>query len=303
MTQPMHVGMVLLGLALCVAGCSGSSASSPTSPTVVARATAEAPAQLMRLAGFVVDTGFRPVAGARVEAVEGTHAGTWATTDDRGEFALTGAFDSTIRFRASKDGYVTATQAWSCSVASCGPNAATPWLGFYLAVIAAPVDLSGNYTLTFIADGACPDFPSELRTRAYAARVTPGSTTANIPPDAVFTLDVSGGPFLAGYHDFVIGVAGDHVAFSLDARHNAALVEQVTPTTYLGFSGSAAATVGRSPVSTISASFDGWIDYCVLGSPRDAYESCVPLHPQGNARPVYQTQCDSANHRLMLTRR
>jgi hypothetical protein len=109
------------------------------------------------------------------------------------------------------------------------------------------------------------------------------------------------GPFLASYDSFSIGVAGDHVALFLYARHNAALVEQVTATTYLGFSGSAAALVGRSTISTISVPFDGWIEYCELSSPRDTYESCVVGHHSGNGNPIFRTRCDSANHRLLLT--
>ena len=41
----------------------------------------------------MVDTADRPLAGAIVDVVDGPQAGTSATSDTKGEFSLTGAFD------------------------------------------------------------------------------------------------------------------------------------------------------------------------------------------------------------------
>jgi hypothetical protein len=47
----------------------------------------------------------------------------------------------------------------------------------YLAVLASPVNIEGDYTLTLAADAACDALPNDLRTRTYAATVRPGSTS------------------------------------------------------------------------------------------------------------------------------
>ena len=186
--------------------------------------------------------------------------------DATGQFSLTGASDATVRFRASKDDYVTATQPWSCSVGICpGPTNARPWLGFYLEPRSTPVNIAGDYTLTFIADGACASLPSEARTRTYAATIAPESKP-NVPANSSFSVTVSGAPLLANFDKFSIGVAGDYLGFWLDGGHNPALIEQLAPNTFYAISGVASASVGRSSVSTISTSLDGWIELCELKS-------------------------------------
>ncbi|MGE3840454.1 MAG: carboxypeptidase-like regulatory domain-containing protein [Vicinamibacterales bacterium] len=245
----------------------------------------------VRLFVFVLDTGFRPLVGARVEVVDGPEAGRSATTDENGSFSWTGSFDSTTRFRASKEGHVNATQAWKCSVAVCGPGAATPWVGFYLDVLAPPVDIAGHYTLTILADATCADLPDEARSRTYAATVSP-----NAPSSAAitsYTVTVSDASFPEGFDNFSIGVAGDYLGFSLHGGHDPPIVEQLTANTYFAVSGNAAATIGTSGVSAISAAFDGWIAYCAAPSPMSAFYSCG----------MSKTQCESSHHRLMMTRR
>ena len=101
------------------------------------------PNGVVSISGFVLDTGFRPLAGASVVVVDGLQAGESTTADAAGQFSFSGSFDATIRFRATKDGYVSVTQPWSCSVASC-PGNARPWLGFYLAPVTPPVTIAGG---------------------------------------------------------------------------------------------------------------------------------------------------------------
>ena len=278
--------------------------------SVVPAVTAPSPLPLSPVAlisGFVVDTASRPLAGATVDVVDGSpQAGTSTTSDANGQFSLTGAFVETTTFRATKEGYVAATQTWSCNSPGTGicPGRSRPWLGFYLAVLAPPVAIAGDYTLTFIADTAdtrCADLPNELRTRTYAATITPGSRPnyPNIPANTFFNVTVSGASFLGNYKSFYIGVAGDYLRIVL-GEDGPVLVEEVAPNTYLSFGGTAAASVGTSAVSTISASFNGVIEYCALKSEldRDRFYDCSPSQPVTHA-----TQCASKNHRLILTRR
>ncbi len=297
MTNRTRTEVVLLGLTLLLAGCRGSGSPSTLSgpspvPQTVSPPTPSAP----DISGYVEDTAFRPLGGARVEVVDGPQAGMSTTVDANGAFSLSGTFDSATRFRATKDGYVTATQTWNCSVGVCpGDNNVRPWLGFYLAMLVPPVDIAGDYTLTFIADSACSGLPNEVRTRTYAATITPGSNS-NRPANTFFNVAVTGASFLKHYDSFEIGVAGDFLtlAFGGDGPR---LVEEVAPNTYLAFDGWAGTSVGTSAVSTISTSFEGVIDYCVLKFEAGSYYQCLP------SQAVAHAQCQSTNHRLILTRK
>ena len=96
-------------------GCSRSDAvSTPTAPSSASSALQiAAPTKTpLQLRGFVTDTAFRPVAGARVEVVDGVSAGTAVIADANGEFVLRGMFHAATRFRASSEGHETRTQPW-----------------------------------------------------------------------------------------------------------------------------------------------------------------------------------------------
>ncbi len=188
--------IVLLVAAQGLAGCGDSG--SPSTPSAVAQAGSTPPSlptpSVSRIWGYVLDTAFRPVADATVDVVDGPYGGLSATTDVAGRFELAGTFDQTTRFRAAKEGHIAATQAWNCSSSGpCGAGGATPWLGFYLAVIEPNVDIAGDYTLTVIADSACATLPDEVRTRTYAARITPQSRP-DLPANAGFDVRLSPTP-------------------------------------------------------------------------------------------------------------
>ncbi len=287
---------IALLVSLGLAGCG--SPSTPLSPS-------NAPSS-SSIGGFVLDSAFRSVAGARVEVLDGPEAGISTTTDTAGQFSLTGTFDPTTRFRATGEGYVAATQTWSCSVGSCpGPTGARPWLGFYLAPLTTPVNIAGDYTLTFIADSACADLPAAARTRTYLATIALDAKP-NTPVNTWFNVAVSGAPFLGRFNSFGIGVAGDYLGFWLHGGHDPPLVEQLAPNAYLAFSGNAAASVGSSGAATISTPFQGWIEYCELKSPMGATYNCGTSPFTGEPIPglaVVYSHCQSENHQLILRRR
>ena len=299
---------VVLALTAVMWACGGcSSSATPTSPSATAPVSQTSrPPTPIQLTGFVLDSGFRPIAGARVEVVDGPQAGISATADASGQFSLTGSFDNVTTFRASADGYRGATQPWSCSVSEClGASGARPWLGFYLAPLAPPVNIAGDYTLTFVADAACLDLPIELRTRTYAATIAP-EDRKHIPANTSFALTVSGASFLGTFDSFTIGVAGDYLGFWLHGGHDPPVVEQLATNAYLAFSGNAAASLPSSSGSPISAAFEGWIDYCELKAPMGAYYNCGTSNWTGEPIPgqaVTYAHCESKNHRLILTRR
>jgi len=157
------------------------------------------------------------------------------------------------------------------------------------------VEIAGEYSLTFVADSTCTDIPAELRTRTYTATITPVSDS-HYAPNTSFQATIGGARFLKGYESFWIGIAGDLVAFALQWE-GPALVEEVAPNTYIGFDGRAEAYVGTSRVSTLSAFFQGLVDYCALKSPMGPYYDCSAALAPARA------ECDSKNHQLILTRR
>ena len=240
--------------------------------------------------GSVYDTALRTLAGAIIEVLDGPQAGTVVTSDATGAFSLAGEFDADTRFRATKEGHVVATRRFD-SVAS------TKWIFFELEVLGSSVNVAGDYTLTFIADSACADFPDQLRTRTYEATITPGSGTT-IPAQLYLNGVVAGASFLERYNGFGVYVAGDYVAIPQlgDLHGDPGLVERIDTNTYLAFEGSASALV-EPAAATISMSLDGFIDYCVMTSAMGQRYSCNPSQAVAHAR------CTSANHRLILTRR
>ena len=306
---PMRKTGGIIGLMLIAgaAGCSSSGGpSAPAALSASAPALADSPRAVAGITGFVVDTGYRIVEGARIEVLDGPQAGASTTVDAAGQFSLAGTFDATTRFRATRDGYVTAVRTWNCSVGTCsGPSNARPWVGFYLDVVTPPVNIAGDYALTFIADAACTDLPSELRTRTYAARIAP-APGANPSAPSSYTVTVSGGSFLGALAEFPIGVAGDYVAPWLHGGHDPAIVEQLAPATYLAFSGNAAVSLGAPPSSTISAPFAGWIDHCVMPTPMRGGYNCGTSNITGepiSGASLTHIRCESTQHRLILVRR
>jgi hypothetical protein len=154
-------------------------------------------------------------------------------------------------------------------------------------VLAQPVNIAGTYTFTFVADGTCAGVPDAVRTRTYTATVTPhpAARTANTS----YHVALGGAAFVDGFDGFPIGVAGDYVAFSLHGGHDAPVVEQVATDSYVAISGIAAASVGTSPVTTISVDFEGWVEHWTR-----------PPVPGSN---LASAHCESAAHRLVMTRR
>jgi len=270
MSQKRALCVVLL--VIVASACGGNNTTSPSSTPSPQPVSQPPPASNAGgvVKGSVSDTAFRPLDGARVEVVDGPQAGRSTTADANGNFSLSGTFDDATRFRATKDGHLAATQ-----VSRTFPNISGRFLIFSLEVPAPPVNMAGDYTLTFIADSACVGLPDDVRTRTYAATITPSHPT-NIPTaNTNFNVALSGASFLPSRDSFPIGVAGDYVTFWFS---DPTLVEVIAPNTHLELYGAGGASVGTSGVSTIAVSWDGEFEYS-------------------------QTECESKNHQLILTRR
>lgn len=291
MNRSARLAALALVHTLVVAGCSDRGPVAPTglAPNVAPGPPAAATGELIN--GIVYDTGQRAVSGATVEVIDGPQAGTSTMANDKGEFSLRGTFDDATRFRASKEGHTAAINTLNPYCAPCNPHR---WIYFSLDVLAVPVSVAGDYTLTFIADASCTTLPDEARSRTYAATITPAPQR----PQTSFEVTVTGASTLAGYQKGWLSVAGDYVAFGVGDWHgHPGIVEALGRQTYVGFDGSAEGSVEGATLSTISTNFSGLIDYCERTSDMDTRYDCT-------ASPgIVHRQCSSKTHRLVLTRR
>jgi len=266
-------------------------APSPTSaqPTLPPSETGPRPTAM---AGTVEDVAWRPLAGALVEVIDGPHAGRSTTTNAKGEFFLSGIFDETTHFRASKEGHVADARPLNAFCAACNPNW---WLHFYLESLATSVNLAGDYTLTFIPDSRCASLPEEVRTRTYEATVTqrfrPGE-----PVKSFFHVAPTGATFLERHGSFDVGLADNYLRAELgDGHGEPGLMEEVAANTYLTFGGRLEATV--TDASTIAGSLAGDVDFCTFASASLIRNGCDATVA------VIHTHCPSQNHRLVMRRR
>ena len=280
MRMSRSIVVLMLAHGVAAASCGSRGSANATGPSAVFNPPAVNPPSSgsVLVTGSVYDTAYRALGGARVEVVDGPQAGQATTASSRGEFSLSGTFDDTTRFRATKDGYVTAVRTRS-------PNG---WITFELGVVAPAIDIAGDYTLTFVADGSCGTLPHDVRTRAYKTTI-PAAANAS-PANASFSIAVGGA--LKGWDITGMGVSGDYVAVWLET-----LVEQLAPNTFLLFSGLASSSIGTSRGSAIALRFDGLIDYCTTKAESGRHEDCWA------GRAADHLQCHSSNHQLIFTRR
>jgi hypothetical protein len=283
----MRIARALAFLLVALApGCGSNHSSTPSAPSPVPPSPPSHP----NLNGYVYDTAYRPVGGATVNLLDGAQTGASTQSNALGAFAFTGTFDNPTTLRVSKDGYAAATE-------TAKPNSSNGaiWAFVVLDELARPVDITGNYALTILADTTCADIPGDARTRTYAAsiRLTPDSHS-QAGTSLTLTID---GSFLPDHTSFPIGVAGDDVAFSIYNGEDFGLVEKIAPATFLAIEGFATVSVGSSPVSSITATLNGIIDYCALQSDTGWTYEC-----NSGPRIAYQ-HCESKQHQLILSRR
>ena len=276
--------VVVLLAALASAFCGSSNPSGPS---------ADPPQRTV--AGSVQDATFRPIAGAQV-AIVGTRLSTVTGAD--GSFELMGGISSPVTVRVAKAGYSTETLAseWPTCTPLPGsslPCAAPTRIGMVVTLesLRQAIDISGNYTMTLAADSACPDLPSEARSRTYNASIVPNS-----PARTRYSITIQAPTLRDQSAYFEAGVTGDFLAlrFTLDPG----LVDQIAPNTYVAAGGSASATVVPG-APLLAATLDGYIEYCRLqDSSAFPREGCPDPTPSVNF-----ASCQSRNHRLTFTRR
>jgi hypothetical protein len=247
------------------------------------------------LSGRVVDPTYRPVAGSRVEIIDGPRTGTVEITDEDGHFTMEGFFTGPVTVRASKDGYQPETRIMPPprlppSELVEGAN----WqMQFYLAPLGPWADIAGEYTLTITGDRACTSLPAAMRSRTYTAQIDPpsrsGFSIATLRGATFFSEPCAPGqPRETCVHNrFGIGLAGDYLSIG------GGVIEQLGDKGFLRFEGGAEGSFGPNG---IAEPFRGAIIYCPVELTQIDQGTFACLADGG----LY---CDSSAHQLSLTRR
>ena len=148
-----------------------------------------------------------PVGEARVDVIDGPHAGRSATTNlANGTYEIYG-LSGNLSVRVTKDGFFVDTKSVSLTENRV--------LDFELRPTAAPLPIAGNYRLTFAASNSCASgLAQDARTRTYDARMNQG--------EAKLLVNVEGAPFAlhprtgTGNHFFGT-IRANAVSFTLES--------------------------------------------------------------------------------------
>jgi hypothetical protein len=243
-------------MVMCLAGACGES---PTLPIVPPPPGALIASVLTQIVGSVQDTAGRPLADATVEIVAGLQTVASTTSDAGGRVAFSGSFAVPVTCRASKEGYATESQIVRQQLPSSNGAVA-----FSLPVAPTVTIVTGNYTLTSVADNACTSLPDDVRTRTYAATITSVASNGNeFPDNTQYMVNVQGtSTFFGGTGGFPISVVGNYVAATDDTTGQ--IIENIGPGRSLELNAGGGSVVEAPTVSTLS--FDAGIKYCELKS-------------------------------------
>ena len=257
---------------------------SPSAPPVVSAPQAPVP---RLLSGYVADTAWRVLGGVTVEVIQGPDAGMVLTSDLQGRFSYTGLFSSPVVLRASKDGFVSITEP--ARLLSSGGA----YVAFQLSPLTPPVPMTGTYTLTISAGAACTGLPETVRTRTYAATVSPNAFSRD--PNSSFRGLVTTGQFAPYGNAFYVGVAGNFLSISTQGE-GPSIIELVGTNSYVAFNGNAE-MIADASAQIFSAAFVGDIEYCELKAPIGSYYDCRSEFA------AVREVCSTNEGRLTLTRR
>ena len=182
MTNRMRAGVVLLVIAQLpgLTACGDDEVVPPTGPGPGPAAAGQPvpPTNRTSISGYVSDTAFRPLAGARIEVVDGPQAGLATVADASGSFTLVGDLDGNTQFRASKDGHVAVTTTPAVSCPPCNPPR---YISFSLALVRASVNIAGDYF---------SDLHSRFRVHGHPERASHANLRCDRHADVISARDV-----------------------------------------------------------------------------------------------------------------
>jgi Carboxypeptidase regulatory-like domain len=236
-----------------------------------------------RIEGEVRDKLGLPLTDAVVTILDGPLAGTTTRTTEAGKFEFGVPSPGLTSLRASRDGFVSQTQAARVHPI---PGAVTG-VSFWLESLEPPIRLEpGTYTLAVTVDLAtardwkerpdttCAGFPVALASRSYRAEVKETARLGSSYTHSVTAED----PTLRWRDLFAFFVSGSYVKFEMEGGVNAGVYEDFPGFRYLEIGGHTKPTEPAiSSGSSISIPFAGAISYCQLKSARGVNEDCYQV--------------------------
>jgi hypothetical protein len=281
-----------------VAGCG-----SPSGPSSV---PAPAPSGATYIRGGVFDTVNRPVAGARVEILDGPHAGASAIAGDRGAFEFVGTTKGRVRLRGSRDGFESTTinAEWTTPGDPHQPGA-----GITLKTLEPDLPIvPGPYTVTFVSDRStavghygvpCTGFPADLLQRTYEASISQATRFHG------FEVRFAGPALQKFPFDFGWGFglipAGPFVGVELESGFGSGPTEVYPDFRYLMIGGVAPTSEPAIVTeSSITIPFWGTFSYCRLNSDLSPANHCSQVPGE---QMIEHYTCSSPNDKIVFTKR
>jgi hypothetical protein len=299
-----HLDSVLRHLIIGTLGSMLTACGSPSQPSSALPGLAlpgSAPSNVeTHIRGAVRDTAFRPLAGARIDILDGPLAGRRRLADENGAFEFVGTANGSVKVRAASDGFEseTVTASWQ-------PLTSFNWTSVLLKTLEPSLTFTpGPYTLTITNDlatatdhiFACMGFPSELATRTYGGSISVSSN----PGNSYFFSALPGNPtqIKVKSGSLLIGVAGQFVGIQNDGDFS--FIEEFPGFRYLTVLPSAAASRPATLAGTsITVPAEAEFRYCQLKSPLGAANDCSQVTDQI----IDSRWCFSTHDTMVFTKR
>jgi Carboxypeptidase regulatory-like domain len=254
--------LVIPGLLLTLA--CGTNQNAPTSPSSTDASSTSLNTFTVR--GYVTDGPF-PLAGARVEVLEGIGSGRATTTDPDGAFELSG-LAGVVQMRASLDGFQSHTRTVTIA-------ANQEYVGFSLAP-SSSADMTGEWRLTIEASATCQTLLEIARRRIYLATVAQDRSIATVRLSGAEFFELVDDRNEIRYNEFQGSVSQGSVKFLIDRYGPSGVIEHTGENSFVGITGVAEAIV--TPTST-SGSLNGRIStYDGRLEPNRTTSSCTGEH-------------------------
>ena len=158
------------------------------------------------LTGTVYDTARRPLAEVHIGVAAGSRVGVSAVSDGAGHYELPGTFTGAQVLRAEKPGFAPVTILHHSSVS--GPSRRDIYL-----TNPETADVSGDWTVTLIANSSCTEIPEAIRTRSYRGSIR----LENYPPHH-FDLKLQSDALTSNWSNNIsVSVSGTDARFEIEA--------------------------------------------------------------------------------------
>ena len=161
-----------IGTVLWLATCVGCESTSPSSAPSLLEPVPGPSLVEYSVTGTVYDTARRPLAEVHIGVAEGSRVGVSAVSDGAGHYELPGTFTGSLVLRAEKPGYAPVTIGHQPP-----PFSGSSRRDIYLTNPETP-DVTGDWSVTLIANGSCTEIPEAIRTRFYGGSIR----LKNYPP-------------------------------------------------------------------------------------------------------------------------